>query len=245
MLGAAAIGGVIVFQAMRQGEAHDAFLCPANGPPVAHTVVVVDQTTQFTGLQIETVRAVVMQERDRIPIRGRLTLLYLNPERPSDPIQIFSRCNPGAAADTDIWLDDPARAQREWQRQFEAPLDVALTDLLAPGRAGTSPIIETLRGLVWRPDFSEAQAQRRVVLVSDMLQNSDAFSFYSAHHRLGGFSRFVENASNRQYIPPLGGVQLEVRVLRSEEAVPYQDAAFGDFWRAYFAETHVILSGEF
>lgn len=184
-----------------------------------------------------------MGERRRVPVRGRLTLLYLNPERPSDPIQIFSRCNPGTAADTDPWLDDPERVQREWVRQFEAPLDQALEMLLTPSESSTSPILETVRGLTWRSDFTQEQAERRIVLVSDMLQNSVAHSMYAQEVSERTFEAFERRPRAELQIPDLNSVDVDLHILRSEEALPYQDEAFESFWHDYFGRTGAELIG--
>ncbi len=241
VLGAGAIGGVIAFQLLRQEQPVDDLLCPANSLPSSHTIVVVDQTSAFTATQVATVRAVILQERDAIPVRGRLTLLYLDPDRPSEPTQIFTRCNPGTAADTDPWLADPERVQRNWRRQFEAPLDEALARLMQPNDSTTSPIIQTLRGLEWRPDFGREQAGRRLVIVSDMLENSSLHSLYAANPEDRAFSELEGGSPASVIFPEFAGVVVHVRLLRSENTIPYQDEQFESFWQQYFARTNANL----
>lgn len=239
LLGAGAIGSVIAFQILRQEQPVDELLCPANSLPSSHTIILVDQTSTFTNTQIATVRNAILQERDALPVRGRLTLLYLDPDQPTEPRQIFTRCNPGTAADTDPWLADPERVQRNWQRQFEAPLDVALSELTQPTDSDTSPIIQTLRGLEWRPDFGREQPGRRLVVVSDMLENSELHSLYLDR----AFSGLENSSSASAIFPEFSGVVVHVRLLRSENTISYQDEQFEAFWRQYFARTHAELEG--
>lgn len=241
VLGLAAIGSVVAFQVMRKEALTDEILCPVQAKPVSHTIVLVDQSSTFTTTQIAVVRDTILRARDQTPDRGRLTLVYLNSGRPYEPREIFSRCNPGNGDDTDPWLDDPERVRRNWIRQFEVPLDEALKELASPAESETSPILETLQAIEWRPDFSRDQSARRLIVVSDMLQNSELFSLYSKTDRT--YDDLLRRPQVSSRLAHLRNVRVEIRLLRGPTTVEYQDNQFVEFWSKYFAVSEAQLVG--
>ena len=68
--------------------------------------------------------------------------------------------------------------EQTWQTQFYAPLlenvEAALTDTRQP----SSPLVEAVYSIADRADFQAGETNRRIVLVSDLMQHSEGFSFY-------------------------------------------------------------------
>jgi hypothetical protein len=101
----------------------------------------------------------------------------------------------------------------------------ALDGLLAAPEADSSPIMEALqRFLAAIPGWNEAPA--RVVLVTDLVQHSDVFSFY----RGGDWESFRASGAADRLARSLDGV--EVAILRFPRPAVSQ-ATVDDFWVRY------------
>ncbi len=87
---------------------------------------------------------------------------------------VFEMCNPGTEEQVNSWIENPRQMQQKFDEQFAAPLDAVLVTLLRPGIAPRSPIIETIQGL-------RSSGKERLMIVSDMLQNSQRLSFYNSY----------------------------------------------------------------
>lgn len=217
----------------------DADLCPSK--PTSATLILVDQTSTFTAAQIQTVRQVILAARTETPAGGRLSLLYLVADAPYEPSLIFAKCNPGSGRDANIWLTDPAKVQRQWEAQFQAPLDEALRLLEKPTSSPTSPIMENIRSVGWRSDFRKPQPRRKLVIISDMVQNSPMLSMY-ARDELAS-DKLTRDEAARTF-PDLTDVLVNVRILRSSDTIAYQGEDFERSWRKYFESAGATLEWE-
>ncbi len=101
----------------------------------------------------------------------RLSLYILDETGTYSPSPLFDMCNPGRGDQANELYENPHRIQQKFEEQFSAPLDLVLESLLLPGTAPQSPILETIKGL-------RENDKERLVVVSDMMQNSTLASFY-------------------------------------------------------------------
>ena len=93
--------------------------------------------------------------------------------------------------------------------------------------------------------FSDRAPQRRIVIISDMLQNSDAFTAYG-----GGGSMpanmpdaiTVADTTMRRFGNILDGVSLEVRLIPRQRYVEMQRGALKEYWNDVFAELGVDVT---
>jgi hypothetical protein len=115
-------------------------------------------------------------------------------------------------------------------REVSEPIAQATQELLAEKEQPTSPLIEALVGISDRADFSPAVADRKVVLVSDLIQNSDELS----HFKTGPVFEKIQSTRFASDKPKLSGVTVTVRVVpRRNYALPKKDLI--DFWEQMFA----------
>ena len=96
-------------------------------------------------------------------------------------------------------------------------------------------------------DFSEKTGKRKLVIVSDMLQNSERLSFYkscnssSIDAKCPSFQKFMENLSDKDYLmataPKGKGVDLEMIYLNNRyETKKELDISLVKLWENYFKE---------
>jgi hypothetical protein len=209
-------------------------LCPLDGPPRGHVVFLIDKTDPLSPDRVETLEAELRATRDRLAAGERLSVFLIHERVEQEFAPIFSRCSPGRGEEANELYENPRMIQRAFDRAFGAPVERALAELVRATTAPRSPILEAIHAISVWPPFHDAQP-RELVVVSDLLQNVEAFSQY---HRLPPFEEVVRGEYLRARMPDLSGV--EVRLQRIERAPAWaeptlQGEAHAAFWSDYFA----------
>src|SRR5712692_7447409 len=143
----------------------------------AHHILVIDKTDKWTAPQEVRLRNVVLSMRDHLGLNERLTIFVFADTVKQGFPYVFSHCNPGRGSDTNIWTSNPRKWEQKFHAKFGQPLDDIMADLIKATEGPRSPILEVLIDLTNREELTRRDLPRRIVLVSDMLQNSDAYSF--------------------------------------------------------------------
>ena len=213
-------------------------------PP--HRVVVIDKTDLYSPRQAETISDLILAERGLLAVGERFSLYELNESGQLRNTNRFSLCNPGEGAQVNPLYRNPDRVQARYEALFSDPLDRALADLVTPKDAPNSPIIEALARLTQDPSFDRTVPSRRIVLVSDMLQNSDIFTVYG--RRRGTLSqrvpssRTVANAIRETYGDNLRGVSIHIRLIPRNSWETEQRGALRRYWSDVFDQLGVSVS---
>jgi hypothetical protein len=227
VLGLAAGGGWAMWRQVR-ADAVDASLCPAAGA-VGELAILLDMTdplgaTQSLNLRSALERMVVESPRGTLVALGRVS------DDPGEWGAAYALCRPMTGAEGGEWTRNPTELDRRFQAGFLAPFEAELGGMLEAEEAKASPIMEGLQALLagTRAAGVEVAGPRRIVIVSDLLQHSEAVSFYRGDdwESFRGSPAFGRLARN------LGGAV--VRVLRIPRAGARVDAgAVDDFWVRY------------
>jgi len=215
---------------MRAPPTDAATLCRTDAPIASHTIVLVDSTDRLEPRHRRKLRAVLAQERARLGQYDRLTLMRLNVRRPQEPTILFSKCLPRPPEQTNPLFENARMTQAAWDEEFGAALDTALRSAGASRTANTSPIVAGVRAVAADPDFGGEIPHRRLVLVSDLLENDP-----------GGFSLYVSGANYASWRaqahgdpPDLTRVDVRIVPLDRPENDAQQAAARDQFWPAFF-----------
>ncbi|TFL19632.1 hypothetical protein [Jannaschia formosa] len=195
-----------------------ASLCPEDGP-VGHLAILIDTTDPISPTQLARARAELASMIEAAPDFTRVSLATVSPR--AAPVR--SLCKP--PSDASALTANPRLVAERYESDFLAPVTETLDGLLAVPEADSSPIIEALQAfLAAIPDFGDGPA--RVVLVSDLVQHSEVFSFY----RGGDWDSFSASGGAERLARSLDGA--EVAILRfPRPAAPR--AAVDDFWVRY------------
>ncbi|WP_291845217.1 hypothetical protein [Maricaulis sp.] len=235
---AAVLGGITYLYLTLTPEEYDSqTLCLAGALP-PHRVVVIDKTDLYSPEQAEGIEQTILAERDALAVGERFSLYELNESGQLLNTNSFSLCNPGAGEQVNPLYRNPERIQARYEALFADPLDRALADLVLPKDAPSSPIIEALARLAQDPNFDNMVPGRRIVLVSDMLQNSEIFSVYG--RRRGTLdarippANTVAAAIRDTYGDTLRGVALEIRLIPRESWEAEQHGALMAYWDDVF-----------
>lgn len=205
-------------------------LCRTDQPIAAHTIVLVDATDRLEPRHRRKLRAVLLQERARLSQYDRLTLMRLNVRNPREPNVLFSKCLPRPPEQTNPLFENARMAQQHWDEDFQHALDTAMRSAASRGPAPASPILQSLRAIAADPDFGIEIPHRRLVLVSDLLENEpNSFSLYAPN------ATFADWRARDAFGPPdLSGVHLRIAPLDRPDFAAQQAKALTAFWPAYF-----------
>lgn len=170
-------GAAVVTMTMRPPDAYLA--CQQSAiKAVAATIVIIDPTDKFEQTHLNRIRTTIESERDRLPKGGRLTLLSVNPGSPWEPSELLSVCNPGSPGEADILFETRAQVEKRWKKAYAEPIEAAIAKAGDGTPSSSSPILITIAAALNRPDFDARAANRRLVLISDLLE-----------HEQGGYSQ--------------------------------------------------------
>lgn len=204
--------------------------CRLDREDPVHTIVLVDQSDPFNATDLDWVRTLLDGEARSLPRHGRLTLVVPNSASPYDPVQVFTGCSPGSAAESNPIFQNPKMIAAAWERKFHAPLMVEADESLRDTVAPSSPLMEAMYTLADRPDFQPQVPVRRLILVSDLMQHSPGFSMYKS----GADADAWADSSLADMRAGLEGVEVVARIVpRQEYPLPLGDVKV--FWRDWFA----------
>lgn len=156
----------------------EATLCPKATGPLAETAILFDLTDPLAPAQSAQLRQYLESEFAQAPQGTQFTMGVVAEDQAlwgaTDPL-----CKPASAEEVSSVTQNVALVAKRYQDRFLAPLQANLDRMISASSAKTSPIMESLQALVAAtPGFLTFQGPRRLILVSDLLQNSDAMSFY-------------------------------------------------------------------
>ena len=222
--------GLFGFMAFNTPPATDTLTaCRTDRKDPAHTVILIDQSDPFQKNDFGWVEEFIDAEARSLPKYGRLTVLTPNVRAPYSPREVFSRCSSGANANP--LFENPRMVEDTWRENFRDPLNKAVAGVMRDRTAPASPLVEAMYAIGDRADFQPGRPKRRVVIVSDLIHNSKAFSFYKRGADWGAFQESSLGAD----IKKVGGATVVARI------VPRQsyDISMTDlkaFWSSYFRQ---------
>ena len=229
-----ALGGVATAAILLRPPPVDAeTLCRTDQPIHAHTIILIDSTDRLERRHKRKLEAVAQQERTRLTQYDRLTLMKLDPRHPQEPRVLFSRCLPRPPSRATPLFENPRMAQEQWDATFADALARALRSAGSSGPAHASPILAGLRAIAADPDFGAEIPQRRLVVVSDLME-----------HDPGGVSLYAPpvdyaawNRANANGPADLSNIDLRIAMLDRPDLAGRQADARDHFWAFYFDES--------
>ena len=153
--------------------------CPETGP-AALTAILVDTTDQIGAIS----RADVLAQLNEYVATSREDELVLAYEaKPvgdevGDPL--LSVCHPGDPDTASEWTENPRLIRRRLEERFERPLEGLFAELLGREEAATSPLMESVQSVAVSvlARYEYTDIPKRLILVSDLMQNTDNLSFF-------------------------------------------------------------------
>jgi hypothetical protein len=213
-------------------------LCEQGSHIAASTIVLVDTTDALTEIHRRRVRAAIEAERDALPRGGKLSVVTMNEADPSQPVEIVSACNPGKSGDANPLFVTVSQVDKHWAAAFGEPVEAAIARASEAPAAGSSPLIATAAALLTRPDFDARVPQRRLVVVSDMLEHQKG-----GYSQLGGgdfWKGYANSSLSRLVALDLRGVAVAIDYLARPNYAGVQGAQHRRFWQRLFTEAGAV-----
>ena len=217
----------------------DAELCPENASDLTGQIAVaLDPSDSLHYTQQVSARTQVLREIKTAPEYTEIRLYELSRDERQPARMEFRICAP-AHPDQIGWFEGLRKnrdiARRRYEKDFIAPLEQRLQGLLAGSGSMTSPILKTVQDMAvdaFQPP--DSRLSRQLILVSDMVQHSEDWSFFRDP------VDFTVLAGHPDY-PTMGvdldGMNVSVFFLaRRGMAGRIQAGPIREFWDEYFLD---------
>ncbi|WEX74144.1 hypothetical protein PYH37_001529 [Sinorhizobium numidicum] len=206
-----------------------ATLCPVEGPNEITAVLldVTDPISEPTALDLRN----QFQELVSSVSVGGLIQVYALTEQEGELGRTFSGCNPGNGENVDEWTSNPRLAQDRWERGFQKPLNEISQRIAEGTEAKQSPIMAGIQKInleaFGAPQYR--QIPKRLIIASDMLEHTAAFSVY----RDGAdYATFERSGARDQFRTSLAGIS--VRILGFQRpGLKFDTVELAEFWTAW------------
>jgi hypothetical protein len=229
--------------------------CYEQTAPQAHTVALVDSSEpRFDAVQRrDLMRAFGDVFQRDLAFNERFSLIATDASRiGSVPSPVVTRCGParlpsdlesvGAASASDAFLERQAALAFEQDILPHLESVFAINPPDEQRQRAESPILEQIQSLSRMPAFSRDAGDKRLIVVSDLLQNTGDAQFCHTQGHLPAFETFRTRPYFERVAPhDLGGadvtVYLLIRGTLGEPPYPYcTEDELVRFWRAYFED---------
>ena len=209
-------------------------LCRSEGPS-AITAILLDRTDSFMPTTKSDLETRIWNLLDKIEENHEISLFAVDPTHGGSLDPIIKVCSPGDPENVDHLTQSEAIIRRNWQQKFRAPLEEELRKLLTNKEAKSSPIMESVQSVAIKhfQSTKRRDVPRRLIIVSDLLQNSDAISFYKNQP---DFERFHGSPQARWLNPDLRDVEIELWLIQRKQRQQGDGEAVLQFFRSWLAE---------
>ena len=163
-------------------DRYDDIGCLTNRPPPELVAFVIDRTDPMRPTQAEQIKNELRKIQLNLPRHAELRAYTVGSVSQKTLSHDFRACFPGDPSDINKWTEPQRRAEQRW-REFNEEFDRYLTGIAPSTSESQSPLIESIQSIsattFTDPKFnSEPSTKKRLIMVSDMLQNSNLFSHY-------------------------------------------------------------------
>ena len=217
-------------------------LCPLD-QDYPRTALLIDATDRLTSHQIDEVLTEIGDPRGQLELYEWMGIFVLNEHNLPVPAAETARCNPGSGDTANPIYENPDRIQQRFEEEFVEPLQTAINGLRDLPESPTSPIFEMIRGVVRYSELNSTN-ERRLIIVSDMLQNVAQYSQYRSDVP---FEDWRETSYAREMLQTsLQGMEVEILYVQrlDEPSASRQTTEHPEFWRAYFEAVGARLGND-
>lgn len=213
-----------------RGEYDPKTLCPKDGN-YSRTAVLIDATDSLSATQVKAIREEVTALRKRLALHEWVGIFVLDEDNLVLPRPEVALCYPGDESTANPLYENPRQIQRRFEREFRAPIEAAVERLAGLPPKRTSPILEMIRAVALDRNFDSTKG-RRLIVVSDLLQNVPDYSHYQAKPDL---EQWRDKPYAREFLQlSLLDVDVDILYLKRIDAGSLQTRGHVAFWEDYF-----------
>lgn len=201
---------------------------PALARQACDTALLLDVTDRWGSGHTQALAQSAAALKAELHFRDGVSVFALRDRRAAQ--LLWSRGCPRRGSDANPIFAGAGYAEEEFLRAFAAPFDSTLRAALAvAGPSHISALVEALRQITCFSSFARSSAKKRLIIFSDLIQNTPEFSLYERHNmvRPDGSPLFPDWSAD------LRNVDVEVYVLLRDRDAGVQGLHLINQWRRF------------
>jgi hypothetical protein len=224
--------------------------CYQSTLPQGSTTLWWDASMSWSPSQERDIRVAMAEAWETLPFNDRFTVITTRADAVGD------------LATAEVELCGPARSEADYARhgieksasssflsnvadkRFHADVEPLVNSVFAETKAGgkvlaiDSPLLEQFQAISRSPGFRDAGGRKRLILITDGVQNTEIARFCDVKGDLPPFTRFKEKPEYARVAPAaMSDVEVSLYlVLRAEYPPHCTEDELAAFWTAYFEE---------
>ena len=201
-----------------------------NDNPTAHVLIIIDTTDPLTEGQQKRISEFVKDIKKEVETCQKFSIFALEAKLDGLSEPRFSACQPPKGSDANPFYQNRRIFEKKFKQSFEDLFNNMLPHITEGGAGAQSPIIEALVEVGQRADFSNKVKKRRLVLISDLLQNTGVFSFIK------------QQPAGQIPLANLTEVEVEIHIICRPAYRQLQGDSLTQFWSKYFQDSGAKIS---
>ncbi len=212
------------------------------------TIVWWDVSTQWSVSQTNDIKLAIKQAYKTLHFNETFSLITTDAQTVGDLTHATVRLCGGAKSSTDYARHNidktasPTFLKKQADKRFMAQVKPAIekvfqkTDEKGGILAVDSPLLEQFQALSRHPEMRESTGRKRLILITDGIQNSEIARFCRVKNALPSFQNFKNKAAFRRVKPhAMTGLSVSLYLVLHPEHGPYcTEDELREFWEAYF-----------
>ncbi len=227
----AVISGIAYYLFNNQQQTLDkTTLCPSTGAN-AHTVILIDKTDPLNFVQKKAFQVLIENMIKEQIQQGELLSVYaLGEDFTANDKPLIELCNPGDGSDKSELTANVKRLKQQYEERFLEPILNVANELTNIEASKYSPIMEQIQ-MVAINSFQKLniQGEKKLIIFSDMLQNTSSYSMYKSNLKYEDFSKLTYAQKVK---PDLKNVKIELHYLMNSPK--HQTNRHLHFWEYFF-----------
>lgn len=212
---------------------NEASLCPETIQ--RHTILLIDKSDAPTRSQSWQIGAIIEALKNDLQPLEKFTITSLS-ERQGDIDTLFSKCNPGTGKQANALYQNPVMIQKKFDEKFGLQLREVEESIKHHGEAKNSYILEALQVIANMIDFDSNVMQKRLIIISDMMQHSGWLSHY---HALPDYNEFIQTTAGKGLQADMTDVMVKIYYIVRRPVEPSWQNRHILFWKDYFQQQQV------
>lgn len=214
--------------------------CPKDEKYIGGKVVaLIDLTDPLNKAQKEFFIKEIENIKQSIPKYHNLTIYTLDQSLDLNLNKKLSKCNPGTLEDIKNAFEkiskNPIKIKNNWEKGFSDDISSAIDNIILKTKSQpTSPVMEMFQLISIREFKNFTGIDNKIIILSDMIQNANGLSMYSA-----GVPKF-SSFSNTSYFSKIrtdlqGNVDISLLIIKRDGSRKQQESkSFLEFWAQFF-----------
>jgi len=209
--------------------------CDTKRPIPVTAAIVIDRTDTLSAGQRKQIQREVQSWLKSLPSNSLVAVFGIQEDGTGVLSPGFCRCRPADGDSANPLIQSNKLMLQQYLTEFLKPCLADVAQATTPHHSPRSPILEALFSLSNNPSLKTPGALKSILLVSDMLQNSSALSFYDTPP----YPTLLTGPLLQPLLPDLTGARVHILQLERPRDAARQGLALQIFWKTYFKNAGV------